>query len=89
MAHAVAASAAVINITVDDSSSDPNTGNRIIYGQHWNIGQDCPNCSAQPDKALAYGNSWHDTSSVPVLKSSGPATFNFNGMTRFSVTETS
>ncbi|KLO13080.1 hypothetical protein SCHPADRAFT_904487 [Schizopora paradoxa] len=64
----------LINITIDDSSADPLTGVQIFYGLQnqpgtsagWAAGQDCPNCLAQPDKAQAFDNSWHDsTYSVP------------------------
>ncbi|KAG8866235.1 hypothetical protein FRC20_008933 [Serendipita sp. 405] len=43
------------NITVDDA--DP----KIIYSSGWSIGNTCTACVAQPDKALTYGATWHDT----------------------------
>ncbi|KLO13079.1 hypothetical protein SCHPADRAFT_874504 [Schizopora paradoxa] len=59
----------LFNITIDDSFADPSTGVQIFYGLQnrpgegngWAPGQDCPGCLAQPNKTLAFNNSWHDT----------------------------
>lgn len=80
-----AAGSIAINVTVDDSLPASDTaGDRIVYGEGWSVGQDCPGCLVQPDRAEAYENSWHDTTySVGVgniSRSSADATFDFTGM---------
>lgn len=59
------ASAILFNITVDDSSPDPYTGNAIIYTGHWDAGQSCSGCVEKPDPVEAYNSSWHDASYDP------------------------
>lgn len=72
--------AGYINITVDDSYSDPFTKNSIIYTGDWHVGQDCPGCFAQPDdRSQVYNNSWHDSTRKIEEDSVDVATFNFTG----------
>lgn len=82
MAHAAIAA----NITVDDFYPEEHTGRQIVYsGEPWNVGQNCHNCTARPDKDVAFKHSWHDTT-YDTLKSpgesSGTAAFNFTGAVR-------
>jgi len=58
------------NITIDDNSPDPLTGEHIAYGPNspnvtWNIGQDCAKCVAKPDPSQAFNGTWHDGSFFP------------------------
>ncbi|KAF9448664.1 hypothetical protein P691DRAFT_800447 [Macrolepiota fuliginosa MF-IS2] len=54
-----------VNVTVDDSGPDHLTGELITYtpglGVGWKLGQDCSDCTAGPQKALAYHQTWHDS----------------------------
>ena len=76
----------LVNVTVDDSSPDPLTGNSISYSGNWSLGQftHCSSCLAQPDTSKAHSGSWHnatyngDEYSYNVNKT-GVATFNFTG----------
>ncbi|KLO13087.1 hypothetical protein SCHPADRAFT_940659 [Schizopora paradoxa] len=77
------------NISVDDNSFDPYSGARIFYGtvdevatngNGWNIGQDCPNCTAQPDPSMVFNRTWHDTSSSLTAGNIPMASFSFTGI---------
>ncbi|KLO13081.1 hypothetical protein SCHPADRAFT_382079 [Schizopora paradoxa] len=68
---AVYSQTGLINITIDDSSADPLTGVKIVYGVENQAGhgdwvsvvdQNCTGCLAQPDAAQAFDHSWHDSS---------------------------
>lgn len=50
------ASAVLVNVTVDDASSN------ISYGPplQWSEGADCVGCLARPDKSQAVLGTWHD-----------------------------
>ncbi|KLO13078.1 hypothetical protein SCHPADRAFT_381645 [Schizopora paradoxa] len=68
--RAIHSSSTLVNVSIDDSSSDPLTGARISYGSvgnatsdlGWNVGQECTICLAQPDPSQAFDRTWHDTS---------------------------
>ena len=62
LAAASAVFGALVNVTVDDSGSDPRTGYPFSYSPQadWNIGQDCPGCVAQPNPTQAFMGTWHD-----------------------------
>ncbi|EMD35129.1 hypothetical protein CERSUDRAFT_75422 [Gelatoporia subvermispora B] len=50
------------NVTIDDYYGDPLTGEQFNYTYNsWNVGQQRPGCYAQPDPALLYAGTWHDT----------------------------
>ncbi|KAF8995252.1 hypothetical protein BDQ17DRAFT_1250922 [Cyathus striatus] len=77
--------AIVVNVTVDDASPDPLTGQSITYNPEnfWNYGPTCSICGAHVDEQEMYHGTWHDGTYYP----SGPrstegslnATFIFNG----------
>ncbi|KAF8989610.1 hypothetical protein BDQ17DRAFT_1434321 [Cyathus striatus] len=79
--------AVIVNITVDDASSDPLTGFSITYLplDKWNNGPTCNTCRARADKEEMYNGTWHDStyfsSNSLHLPSEGSlnATFVFNG----------
>ena len=79
------ASAALVNVTVDDTYGDPFTGNPIIYQPQgaWQPGQSCSTCTAHPDKSLAFNGTWHDSTfndaSLPDAVQLPIATFSFTG----------
>ncbi|PSR83170.1 hypothetical protein PHLCEN_2v5819 [Hermanssonia centrifuga] len=52
----------LVNVTVDDAGTDPNTGSTFVYtpAGRWNYGPDCPGCTVQPDPSFIFDNSWHD-----------------------------
>ncbi|KAF8989057.1 hypothetical protein BDQ17DRAFT_1257251 [Cyathus striatus] len=78
--------AVIVNITVDDASSDLLTGFSITYLplDLWNNGPMCNICLARVDKEEMHNGTWHDGTYFP---SSSPhpserslnATFVFNG----------
>lgn len=55
------AHAALINVTVDDSGSDPLTGRTISYSPvgGWQTGDHCIKCLAHPDPGQVHGGTWH------------------------------
>ncbi|KAI0825218.1 hypothetical protein BC628DRAFT_255421 [Trametes gibbosa] len=60
----ICASAALVNITIDDTFGDESNGNKINYNSPsllWNVGQDCPACTAQPNPKLVSNGTWHDS----------------------------
>lgn len=54
---------ALVNVTVDDSGSDPITGYTISYTPvgGWKTGKACGDCTAQPSPSLFYRGTWHDS----------------------------
>ena len=50
----------ILNVTIDDQYGDPKTGLSVLYdaGSKWVNGQNCTNCSAQPDANMAYMQTW-------------------------------
>lgn len=70
--------ARLVNVTVDDSGSDPFSGAKIVYAPdgHWSQGNTCAGCWAQPDSSQAYNKTWHD------------ATYDFISPNRSSVVQT-
>ncbi|KAI0666261.1 hypothetical protein C8Q78DRAFT_1072504 [Trametes maxima] len=57
------AAAALVNVTIDDTFGDESNGNKISYQPEsaWNVGQDCPACTAKPDISQVFNRTWHDT----------------------------
>ncbi|KAI0651454.1 hypothetical protein C8Q79DRAFT_899452 [Trametes meyenii] len=57
------AAATLVNVTIDDTFGDESNGNKISYQPEsaWNVGQDCPACTAKPDVSQVFNGSWHDT----------------------------
>ncbi|RPD58421.1 hypothetical protein L227DRAFT_505389 [Lentinus tigrinus ALCF2SS1-6] len=55
-------SAALVNVTIDDTFGDPTTGNQIVYDPPgvWKVGQNCSDCTAQPDRSQLVNGTWHD-----------------------------
>ncbi|KAH9891105.1 hypothetical protein C8Q73DRAFT_110266 [Cubamyces lactineus] len=78
-----------VNVTIDDTYGDAQTGAAITYSPPgaWKVGQTCTDCTAHPDPARVYDGTWHDgtynfwnvtdsgTSAVPKLT----ATVSFEG----------
>ncbi|TFY61549.1 hypothetical protein EVJ58_g4437 [Rhodofomes roseus] len=50
-----------VNRTIDDYLGDSATGARPVFSPGWNYGPTCPGCYVQPDIALTFDRSWHDT----------------------------
>jgi hypothetical protein len=47
--------AALVNVTIDDTYGDPNTGAQIMYmPDSWNNGTSCSACTARPDSSQTY-----------------------------------
>ncbi len=65
-------STALVNVTVDDAGTDPNTGSTFVYtpADRWNYGPDCSACTAKPDASLVLDSSWHDATYDPTLGAS-------------------
>ncbi|KAF9463794.1 hypothetical protein BDZ94DRAFT_1258045 [Collybia nuda] len=63
------AQAGLVNITVDDSSGDPRSGNSILYNPPsvWNTAEHCSSvlCNARPDIKIVYSGSWHEATFDP------------------------
>ena len=62
LALPLSASAERVNVTIDDTYGDVQTGAAITYSPHgaWKAGQTCTDCTARPDPARAYDRTWHD-----------------------------
>ncbi|KAI0719137.1 hypothetical protein C8T65DRAFT_523365, partial [Cerioporus squamosus] len=56
------ACAALVNVTIDDTLGDPNTRAQIVYDPPgvWKVGQNCTDCTAQPDPSQLTNATWHD-----------------------------
>jgi hypothetical protein len=67
------AAASQVNVTVDDSYGDSNTGAQISYNppSSWNTGQTCEACTAHPDAGSTFDSSWHDATYYPVGAENG------------------
>ena len=73
--------ASVTNRTIDDTYGDSATGLQVQYTSNWHTGPGCTVCAVQPNKTLAFGGTWHDTTSNnPNSTSPHSATLKFNGM---------
>ncbi|KAH9850678.1 hypothetical protein C2E23DRAFT_759957, partial [Lenzites betulinus] len=57
------ASAALVNVTIDDTFGDESNGIQVAYEppSQWNVGQDCTGCTAHPNPQLAFNGTWHDS----------------------------
>ena len=80
--HALALSK-LINITVDDSVSDGDKHQlRYLPDEIYWSTQDCVGCLAKPDAAMAFNETWHDTTFSPSISSRAiprSVSFNFTG----------
>ena len=58
------ASAALANVSIDDTYGDPTNGNNVTYSppEEWNYGPACTGCTAQLDSSQVYNGTWHDCS---------------------------
>ena len=88
---ALAATGALVNITVDDSGLNQLTELPFSYSPtaDWNFGPNCTECVAHLDRSQLYKGTWHDAT---YDGSQGPrtelqsATLDFNGNVPGSVT---
>ncbi|KAI0784127.1 hypothetical protein C8Q75DRAFT_724994 [Abortiporus biennis] len=75
--------AVLVNVTVDDSGTDPTTGVPIVYAppDAWNLGQTCAACTAHVDSSIAFDHTWHDVSYNPSVDPTvvPTASLQFNG----------
>ena len=75
--YSLCASATLVNVTVDDSSSD------ITYSpaNEWSQGDSCSECTAHPDIAETNDGTWHDTTFKADGSEPNPqtASLQFNG----------
>ncbi|KAI0789544.1 hypothetical protein C8Q75DRAFT_718548 [Abortiporus biennis] len=73
--------AALVNITIDDSGTDPITGTSIVYSppDSWSPGQTCTDCQAHPDPSLALDHTWHDVLYIPANNVNLTASLQFEG----------
>ncbi|EJD35789.1 hypothetical protein AURDEDRAFT_175129 [Auricularia subglabra TFB-10046 SS5] len=83
LALAAGASAGLVNITVDDTYGDPQTGIAPGYTSlhAWNertVADGCTSCGARPDGKQMYKETWHDETTFPGQIPSN-MTFSFNG----------
>ncbi|KAI0771009.1 hypothetical protein BD413DRAFT_72508 [Trametes elegans] len=68
------ASAALVNVTIDDTFGDQATGNQITYGPPgvWKAGQNCTDCTAKVDPAQVSNGTWHDGTFSTVVENNSP-----------------
>ena len=52
------------NRTIDDEWGDSVTGIRPVYSANWNYGPGCTVCNVVPSQSMAFGGTWHDTTST-------------------------
>ncbi|KAL1952298.1 hypothetical protein VTO73DRAFT_1447 [Trametes versicolor] len=59
----ISVSAALVNVTIDDTFGDESNGNQISYEPStlWSVGQNCAGCTAHPDPTLVLNGTWHDS----------------------------
>ncbi|OJT13238.1 hypothetical protein TRAPUB_10257 [Trametes pubescens] len=83
----ISASAALVNVTIDDTFGDESNGNQITYEPStlWNVGQNCTGCTAHPDPALALKGTWHD-STYNDTQSNDPSVQNSTAAAQFEGT---
>ncbi|KAI0737189.1 hypothetical protein C8Q80DRAFT_430092 [Daedaleopsis nitida] len=75
------ATAALTNVTVDDSASSTKTNTTLITyqpGDAWLTKENCPSCSMYPfaDSVEAYNGTWHATTSAGTTSTSASLAFN-------------
>ena len=79
---------ASVNVTVDDTNPDPDTGITFVYAPDngWAQGNGCGGCSSKLDASETFESTWHDStwtstttdpSQEPVFPT---ATFQFEGV---------
>ncbi|KAF8988774.1 hypothetical protein BDQ17DRAFT_1373849 [Cyathus striatus] len=76
--------AVLVNVTVDDSGTDPISGEWITYTAGGWKPSPCSTCVAQPDKAHMFNMTWHDGTYYPANSSLGNATGPLNAMFMFN-----
>lgn len=59
--------AALVNVTIDDTFGDPETGAQVTYlpAGAWSAGsqsQSCPTCVVHPATNQLYDGTWHESS---------------------------
>lgn len=82
--------AALVNVTIDDTLGDLTTGINFTYNppSAWAYGPTCTGCTAHPDPAQAFDGTWHDATYNPVSGSNDVpdqiivASVDFNGQSR-------
>lgn len=74
-------SSASVNITVDDEQGDSHTGAKPTYSPSdgWSQGATCSGCQIKANPALAFDNTWHD-STVHLGDQPHTITIQFTGM---------
>ena len=86
LSQACVTSAALTNVTVDDTLGDLVTGLQVSYAPSggWSPGQNCTDCTAQPNASQMLFNTWHDSSYFPNVDDaeglSFTATITFTGL---------
>lgn len=83
LALAAGVTAGLVNITIDDTYGDPQTGLPPWYSSAhaWNertIADGCESCGARPDGRQMYKETWHDETTFPDQIPSN-MTFSFSG----------
>ena len=74
------------NRTIDDTFGDSVTQLQVTYTSNWHVGQTCSVCAVSPNRAQAYGGTWHDTTSNnPNSTAPHSASFRFNGSSYFLI----
>ncbi|KIM84656.1 hypothetical protein PILCRDRAFT_391863 [Piloderma croceum F 1598] len=65
---------ALVDVTIDDTYGDPNTGAQIMYmPDNWNNGTSCSACTAHPASSQTYLGTWHDNTWNPPANSTEAA----------------
>ncbi|KLO13082.1 hypothetical protein SCHPADRAFT_940654 [Schizopora paradoxa] len=85
----VNSSMTLVNVSIDDTLSDPSNGARLSYGlinklgldgNGWSVGQNCSTCFAQPDPSQTFDHSWHDASTSGIPGDIPYASVSFSGV---------
>lgn len=58
--HVTTIVAMLINVTVDDQSTDMQSGFKLTYSGAWQDGQSCSSCGPLPDPQQVHGGTWRD-----------------------------
>ena len=85
VALASLASSTTVNVTVDDEQGDSRTGAQPTYAPSdgWSQGATCSGCEVKADPALAFDNTWHD-STVHLGDQPHTITIQFTGILSFN-----
>lgn len=76
--------AGLVNVTIDDTSGDENTGALPVYIplEDWTAEPGCTQCVVKPDPTQAFNHTWHDTSHFPTNPDQLSIQINFTGKLR-------